>query len=103
MNIKAKHDRVIIQPLQETESQYGSIIIPDLGKERPVKGEVVSVGPGRRTEHGNIVKPTCSVGDIVLIPQFGAQVVSEDNIDYYITRDSEVLAVYLKEEKNNEV
>lgn len=98
MKLKAQHDRVIIQPLQETESQYGSIIVPDLGKERPFKGKVVSVGPGRHTEQGHFMEPKCKVGDIVLIPQFGAQVVSEDNIEYYITRDSEILAVYEEEE-----
>ena len=93
MKIKAQHDRVIMKPITENESSYGSIIIPDLGKERPVKGQVVSVGPGRTTEYGQVIKPTCKVGDIVLVPQFGAQSVSYENEEYYITRDSEILAI----------
>ena len=55
MKIKAQHDRVIMKPITENESSYGSIIIPDLGKERPVKGQVVSVGPGRTTEYGQLL------------------------------------------------
>ena len=98
MNIKAQHDRVVIKLIMEGESQHGSIIIPDMGKERPFKGEVISVGPGRNTEYGSVIKPTCKVGDIVLIPQFGAQSVSYNNEEYYITRDSEILAI-LTEEK----
>jgi chaperonin GroES len=98
MKLKAQHDRLIIKPITENESSYGSIIIPDLGKERPVKGQVVSVGPGRTTEYGHVIKPTCKVGDTVLIPQFGAQSVSYENEEYYITRDSEILAIL---EENN--
>jgi chaperonin GroES len=97
MKLQAQHDRVIIKPITENESNYGSIIIPDLGRERPFKGQVVSVGPGRTTESGYTVHPKCTVGDIVLIPQFGSQVVSEGNEDYYITRDSEILAIYTEE------
>ena len=98
MKIKAQHDRVIMKPITENESSYGSIIIPDLGKERPVKGQVVSVAPGRTTEYGQVIKPTCKIGDIVLVPQFGAQSVSYENEEYYITRDSEILAIL---EENN--
>ena len=98
MKIKAQHDRVVIKIIPENESQYGSIIIPDLGKERPFKGQVVSVGPGRTTEYGSVIKPTCKVGDMVLIPQFGAQSVSYENEEYYIKRDSEILAIL---EENN--
>jgi chaperonin GroES len=97
MKLQAQHDRVLIKPITENESTYGSIIIPDLGKERPFKGQVVSVGPGRTTESGYTITPKCKIGDIVLIPQFGSQVVSEDNEEYYITRDSEILAIYTEE------
>jgi chaperonin GroES len=94
MRIQAQHYRVIIKTLQENEQQYGSILLPDMGRERPVKGIVVDVGPGRTTESGYTVHPKCQVGDIVFIPQFGAQVVTDNNEEYYITRDSEILATY---------
>ena len=100
MRIQAQHDRVIIKPLQESEQQYGSILLPDMGRERPVKGTVVSVGPGRTTESGYTVHPKCQLGDIVFIPQFGAQVITDDNEEYYVTRDSEILATYNKETTN---
>lgn len=94
MKIQAQHDRIIIKPLQESEQQYGSIILPDMGRERPVKGTVVSVGPGRTTESGYTVYPKSQLGDIVFIPQFGAQVIVDENEEYYVTRDSEILATY---------
>ena len=46
MNLKAKFDAVIIKPLEEQETTYGSIIVPDLDKDRNIHGEVVAVGPG---------------------------------------------------------
>ena len=49
------NDRVIIKPIEEDEQMYGNIVIPDLGKERPEMGEVISVGPGRHTEFGKFL------------------------------------------------
>ena len=48
------NDRVIVKPVEEGEQMYGSIVIPDMGKERPEMGEVISVGPGRQTDFGQL-------------------------------------------------
>lgn len=94
------NDRVIIKPIEEDEQMYGNIVIPDLGKEKPEMGEVIAVGPGRQTEFGQFIKVNAKVGDVVLIPKIGSLRIDFDGEEYYITRDSEILAVV--KESNNE-
>lgn len=87
------NDRVVVRPMDETEQMYGTIIIPDLGKERPEMGEVIAVGPGRLSEFGHKIPVNCKVGDIVLIPKIGSIRVEFDSIEYFIIPDKEILAV----------
>jgi chaperonin GroES len=89
----AKHDKVILKPIDTSEQMYGSIVIPDLGKERPEMGEVIDVGPGRLTEFGKVVLPTVSPGDIVLVPKIGTLRIEFEGEEYYIVQDREILAV----------
>lgn len=95
----AKNDRVIIKPLDEQEETYGNIVIPDLGQERPEMGEVISIGPGRRTEFGKYIFPESEVGDIVLVPKVGTIRVTFEGEEYWITSDKEILASIKKVEK----
>lgn len=96
------NDRILLKPIDEGEETYGSIVIPDLGKEKPEMGEVLAVGPGRLSEFGTRIKvETCKVGDIVLVPKIGTLRVDFDGEEYYIAQDREVLAVVTKEENND--
>ena len=64
------NDRVVVKPIDEGEQMYGSIVVPDMGKERPEMGQVIAVGPGRLSEFGKMVPVrSCAVGDTVLIPK----------------------------------
>lgn len=88
------NDRILLRPIDEGEQTYGSIIIPDLGKEKPEMGEVLAVGPGRLSEHGSLVTVrSCKVGDIVLVPKIGTLRIDFDGVEYYIAQDREILAV----------
>tara|TARA_B100000683_G_C11990751_1_gene349667 strand:+ start:107 stop:418 length:312 start_codon:yes stop_codon:yes gene_type:complete len=99
--LQPANDRVVIRPIDEGEQTYGSIVIPDMGKEKPEMGEVLSVGPGRLSEYGKMIPVrSCKVGDIVLVPKIGSLRIDFDGDEYYITRDSEILAVV--KESNNE-
>jgi len=93
------NDRVIIKPIEEDEQMYGNIVIPDLGKERPEMGEVISVGPGRHTEFGKFLPVNAKVGDIVLIPKIGSIRIDFEGDEYFITADKEILAS-IKQEDN---
>ena len=86
------NDRVIIRPIEEDEQMYGSIVIPDLGKEKPEMGEVIAVGPGRQTEFGQFIRVNAKVGDIVLIPKIGSLRIDFEGEEYFITPDKEILA-----------
>lgn len=89
------NDRVLIEPLEEQETMYGSIIVPDLGKERPELGTVVAVGAGRLSEFsGQWIPVNCKVGQIVLVPKIGTIRIELKGKEYYVAQDKELLAIY---------
>ena len=90
------NDRILIKPIDEGEQTYGSIVIPDLGKEKPEMGEVLAVGPGRQSELDPsklITVRSCKVGDVVLVPKIGTLRIDFEGQEYYIAQDKEILAV----------
>jgi len=94
------NDRILVKPIDEGEQTYGSIVIPDMGKEKPEMGEVLAIGPGRLSEHGQLITVrSCKVGDVVLVPKIGTLRIDFEGEEYYIAQDREVLAV-VKESDN---
>ena len=93
-NLKPVNGNVVLRPIEEEEQMSGNIIIPDMGKERPEIGEVLATGPGRLSEHGQLISVrTCKVGDIVMVPKIGTLRVDFEGEEYYIAQDREILAV----------
>ena len=90
--ITAKHNNVILKQLDIDNRMYGNIIIPDVGKEKPLIGEVIDVGPGTYTAMGNMIPMTTQVGDVVFFPSFGGVRVSYDSTDYIVCKDTDLLA-----------
>jgi chaperonin GroES len=88
----ANSDRVIVKPVEAGEERFGSIILPDMGKERPEMGEVVSVGPGRQSEFGQFIQVQAQVGDVVLIPKIGTIRIDFEGEEYFLLPDREILA-----------
>lgn len=92
--LKPTNDRILVKPIDEGEQTYGSIVIPDMGKEKPEMGEVLAIGPGRLSEHGQLITVrSCKVGDIILVPKIGTLRLDFEGEEYYIAQDREVLAV----------
>ncbi len=81
-------DRVIIKPALAEEKTKGGIIIPDTAKEKPQRGEVVAVGPGK---DGNLM--TVQVGDIVLYGKYSGQEIQFEGTDYLIMREDDILCI----------
>lgn len=81
-------DRVIIKPAPAEEKTKGGIIIPDTAKEKPQRGEVVAVGPGK---DGNMM--TVTAGDIVLYGKYAGQEISFEGNDYIIMKEDEILVI----------
>ena len=88
VSVTPLHDRVIVRPAAAEEKTAGGIIIPDTAKEKPQRGEVVAVGPGKE---GNLM--TVQVGDIVLYGKYSGQELSHDGVDYLIMREDDILVI----------
>ena len=93
MNLKPLSDRVVIKPAPPDEKVQGGIIIPDTAKEKPQKGEIVAVGPGKISDSGDKIPMTVKKGNTVLYGKYSGTEVTIDGVDYLIVRESDILAV----------
>lgn len=93
MTIKPLGDRILVKRLEEEVQKKGGIIIPDTAKEKPQRGEVVAVGPGKVTDEGKRVAMELKKGDKVLIGKYAGTDVTIDDQEYVIMREEDVLAV----------
>ena len=96
MNIQPLADRILIRRIEEQETIRGGIIIPDTAKEKPQEGEVIAVGPGRKTEEGKVIALDVKAGDRVLIGKYSGTDVKIDGTEYVILREDEVLGILKK-------
>ena len=88
------NDRILVKPIDEGEQTYGSIVIPDMGKEKPEIGEVLAIGPGRLSEYGKMIPVrSCKIGDIVMVPKIGTLRIDFEGEEFYIAQDREILGV----------
>jgi chaperonin GroES len=93
MNVKPLSDRVVVKPLEAEQKTAGGIIIPDNAKEKPQKGEVVAVGPGKISDNGQAIPMEVKKGDKVLYGKYSGTEVTVDGTEYMIMRESDILAV----------
>jgi chaperonin GroES len=93
MNVKPLADRVVVKALEAEQKTAGGIIIPDNAKEKPQKGEVVAVGPGKISDNGEKIAMELKKGDKVLYGKYSGTEVTVDGVDYLIMRESDVLAI----------
>jgi|TARA_R110000803_G_scaffold115314_3_gene183768 chaperonin GroES len=98
MNLKAKFDAVIVKPLEEQETTYGSIIVPDAGKDRNIHGEVIAVGPGKHTVTGEFLETTTKIGETVILPTMGFTKLEHKGDEYFIGAESQILAEVIQED-----
>ncbi len=82
------NDRVVVKPAPADEKTKGGIIIPDTAKEKPQRGEVVAVGPGKDDQ-----KMTVKVGDVVLYGKYAGQELNHNGQDYLIMREDDILII----------
>ena len=88
VKIKPLADRVLVEPAPAEEKTAGGIIIPDTAKEKPQKGTVVAVGPGKKDE-----PMTVKVGDNVLYGKYAGTEITIDGTNYLIMRESDIVAI----------
>ena len=95
MKIKFKPlaDRLVVKPLDEEQITPSGIVLPETAKEKPMKGEVLSVGPGARDEDGDRIEMDVKVGDKVLFAKYGGTEIKVDGEKLLILRETDVLAI----------
>jgi chaperonin GroES len=93
MNVRPLQDRLLVRRVEEAEKTKGGIIIPDSAKERPLEGNVVSVGAGKRAEDGTLIPLDVKAGDRILFGKYAGTEIKIDGIDHIILREDEVLGV----------
>lgn len=96
MKFKPLRDRVLVKYSEEAEKSAGGLYIPDTAKEKPQKGEVVAVGPGRITEDGKLQKVDVKVGDTILFDKYSGSKITMDNVEYLILREEDILGILEK-------
>ena len=92
-SIKPLHEKVVVERLEADTKSSGGILIPDSAKEKPMRGIVIAVGPGRVLENGDVKALEVKKGDKVLFGGYAGSEVKLEGKDYLIVNESEIFAV----------
>ena len=93
LKFRPLHDRVVVKRIAAEEKSKGGIIIPDTAKEKPQEGEIVSVGPGGRDEHGKLTPMGVKAGDRVLFGKWSGTEVKLEGEELIIMKESDIMGV----------
>ncbi|MDE0152407.1 MAG: co-chaperone GroES [Gammaproteobacteria bacterium] len=93
MKLRPLHDRVVIKRLEEERTSPGGIVIPDSAAEKPVRGEVLAVGPGRVLDNGETQAMGVKVGDSVLFGKYSGTECKLDGDELVVMREDDIMAV----------
>jgi chaperonin GroES len=96
IKLRPLDDRVVVQPLEAEEKTAGGIVLPDTAKEKPQRGTVVAVGPGRLLENGKRAELSVAVDDEVIYGKYGGTDIKVNGQEVKILRESDILAKVVK-------
>ena len=96
MNLQPLEDRIVVRPSESEETTASGLVIPDTAKEKPQQGEVLAVGPGRRTATGELIPMDIAVGDKVVYSKYGGTEVTVEGEDLLVLNSRDVLAKVAK-------
>ena len=85
-------DRVVVEPMEAEERTAGGIVLPDTAKEKPQRGTVVSVGPGKLLDNGERGTLSVAIGDEVIYGKYSGTEIEVDGRDVKILRETDILA-----------
>lgn len=95
LKIRPLDDRVVVEPIESEETTSGGIVLPDSAKEKPQRGTIVAVGPGKLLDSGSRGELSVAVGDEVIYGKYGGSDIEIDGDDVKILRESDILAKVL--------
>ena len=94
MNLKPLSNRVFLEPIEEDKMTKSGIVLPDTAeKEKPIRGRVMAVGPGKRNDKGEITPVAVKVGDLVLFKKYGPDEIEIDGKKYLVADEEDILAI----------
>ena len=93
MKLRPLHDNVLVKRTEEEETSSGGIILSGSAKEKPSQGKVISVGPGKKNDSGEVSPVNLKAGDVVLFGQYAGNEVKLDGEDYLIMSESDIFGV----------
>jgi len=92
LKIRPLDDRVVVEPMEAEEMTAGGIVLPDTAKEKPQRGKVVAVGPGKLLDSGQRAEMSVTVGDEVIYGKYGGTDIEVNGEEVKILRESDILA-----------
>jgi len=97
MIVKPLHDNVLVKPIAEEEFTKSGIVLPEtVDKEKPERGEIIEVGPGKILKNGERTSMSVKKGDIVIFKKYSPEEINIDSKEYLIINESDILAVLEK-------
>lgn len=93
MKIRPLHDRVVIRRLEDSRTTAGGIVIPDSAAEKPMRGEVISVGAGKLLQNGDLCALAVKVGDIVLFGKYSGTEVKVGGEELVVMREDDIMGI----------
>ncbi len=92
LTVEPLDDRVVVKPLEAEEKTAGGIVLPDTAQEKPQRGEVIAIGPGRLLDSGERATVDVAIGDVILYGKYSGTDVKIAGEERLILRESDILA-----------
>ena len=93
MLVKPLEDRVLVKPAEQDTKTESGLYLPENSKERPIKGAVVAVGPGKRLDNGTVIAPSVKKGDTVVFGKYSGSEVEIKGVKHLIMRETELFGI----------
>ena len=93
MKIRPLQDRVVVKRMEEEKTSAGGIVLPDSATEKPIKGKVIAVGPGKRLDNGEKHPLEVKVGETVLFGKYSGTEVKIDDEELVVMREEDIMGV----------
>ena len=93
MSIKPLHDRVVLKRLDEERTSAGGIVIPDNATEKPIRGTVIAIGPGKMLTDGKIIPLALKKGDTVVFGKYAGTEIKLDGQDFIVMREEDIMGI----------
>lgn len=93
VELKPLGDRVVVEAVEQAQTTAGGVILPDTAKEKPQEGLIIAVGPGRKTDKGDVIPVDLKVGDKVIYSKYSGSEIKIEGTEYLIVSEKDVLAI----------